>query len=110
MKHIVFRFLITFAILILTASFLSANPQTKSDFETNILPILQDRCFKCHSVPTTDTNGNVSKPKGDVQLDSVKGIKESRNGEVIIAGEPDDSLLYQRITLPEGTTGIMPPT
>ena len=110
MKHRELPFLITFAILFLSASVLFANPQTEIDFETKILPILQNRCFKCHSAPTTDTNGNVPNPKGDVQLDSVKGIKESRHGEVIIAGEPDDSLLYQRITLPNGETGIMPPT
>ena len=40
----------------------------------------------------------------------MKGIAESLYGEVIIAGEPEDSLLYQRITLPEGETGIMPPS
>lgn len=110
MKHRELCLFITFSVIILSTSILYANPQTEIGFETNILPILQNRCFKCHSAPITGTNGNVSKPKGDVQLDSVKGINESRNGEVIIASEPEDSLLYQRITLPEGETGIMPPT
>ncbi|MCE2402466.1 hypothetical protein J4G08_16480 [Candidatus Poribacteria bacterium] len=97
-------------ILMSAAPAISADPKTEIDFEKQILPILQNRCFSCHSAPKTDSDGNVTKPKGDVQLDSVKGIEESRNGEVIIAGEPDDSLLYQRITLPEGETGIMPPS
>lgn len=96
-------------VIFLTTSSLFANPQNEVDFETNILPILQNRCFKCHSAPTTDINGNATEPKGGVILDSVKGINESSHGEVIIAGEPDDSLLYQRITLPNGETGIMPP-
>ena len=39
----------------------------------------------------------------------MKGIEASQHGEVIVAGLPEDSLLYQRITLPEGDTGIMPP-
>ena len=52
---------------------------------------------------------SVSKPKGGVQLDSVKGIENSQYGEVIVAGEPEDSLLYQRITLSENDNGIMPP-
>ncbi len=96
-------------ILVFAALPISAEPQTKIDFETQMLPILRDRCFSCHSAPKTDPNGTITKPKGGVQLNSVKGIEESLYGEVIIAGEPEDSLLYQRITLPEGETGIMPP-
>ncbi len=96
-------------ILVFAALPISAEPQTKIDFETQMLPILRDRCFSCHSAPKADPNGTITKPKGGVQLNSVKGIEESLYGEVIIAGEPEDSLLYQRITLPESETGIMPP-
>lgn len=88
---------------------ISADSETEINFEIQILPILQNRCFSCHSTPKVDANGTITKPKGAVQLDSVKGIAESLYGEVIIPGEPEDSLLYQRITLPEGETGIMPP-
>ncbi|MDE0086369.1 MAG: hypothetical protein OXU23_11685 [Candidatus Poribacteria bacterium] len=97
-------------ILIFAPPAISADYKAEIDFEKQILPILQNRCFSCHSAPKIDADGNVTKPKADVQLDSVKGIEESRHGEVIIAGEPEDSLLYQRITLPEGETGIMPPS
>ena len=100
-------FLMALGTLIMTTNTVSA--QTEVDFENQILPILKSRCFSCHSAPKADDSDTIRKPKGDVQLDSVKGIEESRHGEVIIAGEPDDSLLYQRITLPEGETGIMPP-
>ena len=96
-------------ILVFAALTVWAEPQVEVDFETQILPILQNRCFGCHSALKVDTNGNVTKPKGGVQLDSVKGIEASLHGEVIVAGEPMDSLIYQRITLPEGDTGIMPP-
>lgn len=96
-------------ILMFAALAISADSKNEIDFETKILPILQNRCFNCHSAPKTASDGTITKPKGDVQLDSVKGIEQSRHGEVIIAGEPDDSLLYQRITLHEGETGIMPP-
>ncbi len=101
---------ILFLFFIPSTSDLSANPQTVVDFEKSILPILENRCFKCHSAPTLDANGNITKPKGGVQLDSVMGIRESLHGEVIVADEPDDSLLFHRITLPEGETGIMPPS
>lgn len=88
---------------------MSADSETEINFEIQILPILQNRCFSCHSTPKVDANGTITKPKGAVQLDSAKGIEESLYGEVVIAGEPEDSLLYQRITLPEDDTSIMPP-
>ena len=79
------------------------------DFEKQVLPILQNSCFSCHSASKVEGSDSVSKPKGGVQLDSVKGISESQYGEVIVAGKPEDSLLYQRITLSENDNGIMPP-
>ena len=95
----------SFILVLMSASLaISADSETEINFEKQILPILQNRCFSCHSAP-----GTITKPKGGVQLDSVKGIEASLHGEVIIVGEPEDSLLYQRITLPEGETGIMPP-
>ena len=92
------------SVLMFAVPVISEDSKTEVNFEAQILPILQNRCFSCHSAP-----GNVTKPKGGVQLDSVKRIEASLHGEVIVAGEPEDSLLYQRITLPEGDTGIMPP-
>ena len=96
-------------VLVFAALTVPADSKTEVDFETQILPILQNRCFNCHSAPKVDASGIITKPKGGVQLDSVKGVEASLHGEVIVAGEPEDSLLYQRITLPEGDTGIMPP-
>ncbi|RKU31541.1 hypothetical protein C6497_01720 [Candidatus Poribacteria bacterium] len=79
------------------------------NFEKEVLPILQNSCFSCHSASKVERSDSVTKPKGGVQLDSVKGISESQYGEVIVTGEPEDSLLYQRITLSENDNGIMPP-
>ena len=92
------------SILMFAVPAISEDAKTEINFKTQILPILQNRCFSCHSAP-----GNTTQPKGGVQLDTVKGIETSLHGEVIIAGEPEDSLLYRRITLPESDTGIMPP-
>ena len=95
-------FIFTLVVAVITVS---AERQAAVDFETQILPTLQNRCFSCHSAPKTDANGTITKPKGGVQLDSVKGIRE-----VIVAGDAEDSLLYQRITLPEGDASMMPPS
>lgn len=100
-----------FVFFLMFASYaISEDTKTDVDFEKQVLPILKNRCFNCHSAPKTNPNGSTTQPKGGVQLDSVKGIENSSHGEVIIAGEPDDSLLYQRVSLPEGETGIMPPS
>ena len=101
-------FLMALGTLIMTTN--RVNAQTEVDFEAQILPVLKSHCFSCHSAPKSDTSGDpIRKPKGGVHLDSVAGIAASLHGEVIVPGEPEDSLLYQRITLPEGDTGIMPP-
>ena len=97
----IFSFIV---LLMFVTPTISVDSKVEVDFETQILPILQNHCFSCHSAP-----GTITKPKGGVQLDSVKGIETSLHGEVVIAGESEDSLLYQRITLSEGETGIMPP-
>ena len=94
-------FIFTLVVAVMTVS---AERQAAVDFETQILPILQNRCFSCHSAPKTDANGTITKPKGGVELDSGKGIRE-----VIVAGDAEDSLLYQRITLPEDDASMMPP-
>lgn len=101
----------SYVFFLMFASFaISEDTKTDVDFEEQILPILKNRCFSCHSAPKANPNGITTQPKGGVQLDSANGIENSSHGDVIIAGEPDDSLLYQRITLPEGETGIMPPS
>lgn len=102
-------FISCICLVLVIGSSLFADSKTKVDFEKQILPILQNRCFSCHSSSKGDGSASISKPKGGVQLDSVKGIEDSQYGEVIIAGEPEDSLLYQRITLSENDNGIMPP-
>lgn len=99
-------FLLALETLVITTNVVMA--QTEIDFENQIFPILQNRCFNCHSTSRSDAV-EATKPMGGVLLDSVKGIKDSLRGEVIIADEAEDSLLYQRITLPEDDAGIMPP-
>jgi uncharacterized membrane protein len=76
-------------ILTLTALATTTNAQSEVSFENQILPVLKNRCFECHSAPKADASGRVRKPKGGVQLDRAQGIKESLYGEVIVAGEPE---------------------
>ena len=75
----------------------------KVSFEKQILPILQDRCFECHS----DAK---KKPKGKLRVDSKSWILlGGKNGPVIVAGQPDRSPLFARASLPEDDDDVMPP-
>lgn len=63
------------------------------DFKSQILPILQENCFKCHGP---------DKQKGDLRLDTFEYT------EVITPFSPDKSELYRLINLPEGHEDVMP--
>ena len=87
----------TFAFL---ATF-SAYSQT-IDFQRQIRPILSDNCFHCHG-PDKSTR------MFDLRLDTRDGAFAVRKaGTVIVPGNPQASLLYQRIATAEPAR-LMPP-
>jgi uncharacterized membrane protein len=66
-----------------------------------IQPILEARCYDCHSS---------RKQKGELRLDKVEYIvRGGKNGEVISDGPPDSSSLYKRLVLPIEDDHHMPP-
>ncbi|QDU31661.1 Planctomycete cytochrome C [Anatilimnocola aggregata] len=69
------------------------------DFERQILPLLYNRCFSCHSE-------KVAKPKAELRLDSAEGIRQSG---VLNTASPDKSELLIRVSLPHSDEGLMPP-
>ncbi len=99
------------AAILLLPAFLFAQDKTpkKVDFATQIWPILQKRCVECHETAHVDASGKTKKPKGGVVLDTKEGITTSKKGKLVIAKKPDDSLLYQSITLPADDEDRMPP-
>src|SRR5688572_24058509 len=61
-------------------------------FEKHIRPVLVERCYKCHS--TQDG----AKVKGGLLLDTREGVlKGGDTGPVIVAGDPEKSLLIKAI-------------
>lgn len=59
--------------------------QTGVTYATDIKPILDKSCAKCHSG---------DKPKARLKLDSLEGIlKGSRNGKVVVVGDSSKSVL-----------------
>ncbi|MEM9158002.1 MAG: c-type cytochrome domain-containing protein [Verrucomicrobiota bacterium] len=70
------------------------------DFETQIFPIFENKCFNCHSD---------EKQKGDLRLDSPAWIQRgSENGDVLIPGDPDESTVYYLTTFDPDDPDYMP--
>ena len=68
-------------------------------FETNVRPLLIERCFKCHSEAMT---------KGGLRLDSGEAMRKGgETGPAIIEGKPDESLLLKAVKHENGLE--MPP-
>ncbi|HAH97793.1 MAG TPA: hypothetical protein DCO70_00560, partial [Verrucomicrobiales bacterium] len=82
-------------ILVLTSSACNLLGQAV-DFESQIKPLLSDRCFACHG---PDENAR----KADLHLYSREGAMD-----VITPGNPDDSELFRRLNTTD-QEDLMPP-
>jgi hypothetical protein len=70
-------------------------------FNDVVEPVFESKCNSCH---------DPDKTKGGLMLISEKSIlKGGKDGKIIIPGQPQLSLLLQRIHLPEGEKKHMPP-
>jgi len=66
-------------------------------FESDILPLLQAKCSKCH---------NPKALKGELDLSSLAGIlKGGESGPAVLAGKPEKSPLFEKVH-----NGEMPPS
>lgn len=74
-------------------------PGPAPDFQREVLPVLYNHCFSCHSEKQ-------AKPKGGLRLDTVRSIRE---GEVLVPGKPDESGMLTRALLPVTDEDVMPP-
>lgn len=72
------------------------------DFKEEIRPILNKKCFKCHTGP---------KAKGGLRMDSEEDFAKRIGGDdpVIIPGDPSKSLLSVKAGLPRTDGDAMPP-
>src|SRR2546423_10819616 len=76
--------------------------QSTIDFNRDIRPLLSDRCFKCHG---PDQNARKAKLRLDRAEDA---YAERKHGHAIVAGKPEQSLVYQRIYSSDQEE-VMPP-
>jgi len=81
---------ISLALIVLSSLGITANATDTAFFDSKVLPILQQRCFECHSHGT--------KIKGGLALDSRSGWSEGGdNGPAIKPGELEASLLIKAV-------------
>lgn len=85
------------------AIFLLTFPLFAADFATDVWPILQDNCIKCHKAPYMD-GGKLKKPKGDLRLDGPSHMRDT-----FVAGNAAESSLFTRTTLDKDHDDVMPP-
>jgi hypothetical protein len=79
----------------------NADKAAEEAFVTEVLPLLKQHCFECHSHAT-------GKAKGGLVLDSRSGwAKGGDSGPAVVPGKLDDSLLIQAVRYSNGTE--MPP-
>ncbi len=71
-------------------------------FRDVIEPVFENKCVSCH---------NPDKTKGGLMLIDEKSVlKGGKDGKIVIPGQPQISLLLQRIHMPEGEKKHMPPS
>ncbi len=79
-----------------------AQSQAEPNYDRDVRPILSENCFQCHGQ-------DAKKRMAGLRLDSFESATAGRNGHAaLVPGEPDASLLYQRITA-ESKARRMPP-
>lgn len=78
----------------------SASGMTAISFERDVLPILERNCIECHGP---------KKQKGRLRLDSANALRGNESyGDLVRAGNPAESVLYELITLPPEDEDFMP--
>jgi len=81
---------------------LAAAPDSKVDFQRDIRPVLSDNCFACHG---PDSQTRMAELRLDRKDDA---FAPRKTGAAIVPGNPDASLLYQRITDPKPARRMPP--
>lgn len=78
----------------------TATAATVAFFTTRVEPIFDDKCVQCHGP---------EKKKGKLRLDTFEYVMHGgKDGLVIKPGDPRNSELYRRITLPRDNEDAMP--
>lgn len=77
-------------------------PASAIDYVTEVLPIMKEHCWDCHS--------NEESVKGNLALDDLEEVRDYQVGpyNIIRPGNPAESSFLEKLKLPSGHTDFMP--
>ncbi len=77
------------------------DPDSLVIYKDLIHPLIQSKCLECH---------NEENKKGGLKLETYKDLFREANHDIpVLAGNPDLSELFERISLPKNHEKVMPP-
>jgi len=78
-----------------------SSPDSVYIYKDMVHPILESKCFACH-------NNEVQ--RGGLNMTTVELLQEGgENGPILMTGQPIESELFKRVTLPQKSVKFMPP-
>ena len=83
----------------------TAMPETVS-YNFNIRPIFSDKCFKCHGPDASKREANL---RLDIADSAFVALKETKGAFALVAGKPEMSELYKRVSSTDATFMMPPP-
>src|SRR5689334_16054650 len=87
-------------IALLMAAIASSASADGVNYEQHIKPVLRNRCYACHGA---------LKQEADLRLDTVEFMLQGgQSGSVIVAGDPKESLIVERITAADPSMRMPP--
>lgn len=96
----IFKKSLLFGILTLSPGLVLAAGADSVLYKDLVQPILNAKCVSCHGP---------DKQKGKLRLDTLDAIMKGSDGENVIPGKVEESLLTHRILLPKDDDDVMPP-
>ncbi len=106
LKLITVLLVVTTIIIIISSCFNNKGDKLpdKISYNFHIRPILSDKCFKCHG---PDANKREAQFRLDIADSAFAPLKETKGAFALIAGKPEESELYKRISSTD-TSYMMP--
>lgn len=91
-----------FSLFFLVICFVSARSTEAIDYVKDVLPIMKEHCWKCHT--------NEHEVKGNIALDDFADVRDFQIGEfnIIRPGKSADSSFLEKMTLDPGDEDFMP--
>jgi len=93
------------ALTFLLLSLALANGAEKVDYNTDVRPILSDKCFLCHGPDKKNNKGNL---RLDDEAAALGALKDSPGKHAIVPGSLEQSVSWQRI-ISSDPDEVMPP-